>query len=69
MNDVKPCPFCGCDNIRIGWDVKNIKHVTYYAYCSKCNAKGPTSVQHGFDFWEKYKGTAIADWNKRISYE
>lgn len=53
---LKPCPFCGSNNIIFGRD-RN-RHV--YAICIKCGAEGGWSAN--------YKG-AIGNWNMRAEKE
>ena len=50
-NELKPCPFCGSENVKIGghgkstrWARENGLHqVTYTVRCNYCHARGGTS--------------------------
>ena len=46
---LKPCPFCGSDDVAAGLGVK-------YAECNTCDAFGPTAA---------YPDNAIGAWNTR----
>jgi len=48
---LKPCPFCGSDDVTAGFGVK-------YAECNTCDAFGPTAA---------YPDNAIGAWNTRAA--
>jgi Lar family restriction alleviation protein len=50
MEKLKPCPFCGYEDIEVGATDFN-----YYADCLKCEARGPL---------EDKEAKAIEAWNK-----
>jgi hypothetical protein len=41
MSDLKPCPFCGSDNLRIFADAIDVEFNTKSVICGKCCAKAP----------------------------
>lgn len=38
MNKLRPCPFCGCEQISIGYDPIRSNA---FVYCDQCRAFGP----------------------------
>lgn len=50
---LKPCPFCGSDNVTMETFVIGSPHA-FYAYCNSCYASGP--AKHGSNL-------ARARWN------
>lgn len=68
MNDIKPCPFCGCQNISI---VAGSTFRWRAAQCNNCGAQcGEVRIETsgpGADEWDsKARELAIAEWNKRV---
>jgi len=55
MFKLKPCPFCGSEDIH----VMGVK--SYWIVCRNCYAEGPVPIS----FW-KFKKDAIEAWNKRV---
>lgn len=61
MNELKGCPFCGCD-LKIEYPMvmvvekARINPDTHFIKCPRCGACGGTG-------WNKYE--AITNWNKR----
>lgn len=53
-----PCPWCGSEEVELGWDDYNDGPVVH---CKKCCAQGPCFDQSKF---EKHEELAIAAWNK-----
>jgi Lar family restriction alleviation protein len=53
---LKPCPFCGSENIEIA-------PIGEYVFCNDCYTIGPQ--EHGNTSEEKIQ-RAIAAWNKRV---
>ena len=53
MNELKPCPFCGCDRI-------SVQYLCFrpYVICEKCHAQIPC-----YNTYAK----AIEAWNRRVS--
>ena len=78
MLELKPCPFCGGEDIRYSLKVKGHRPTQYHAvmYCNSCHCYGKRTrtdkVRHD-DYKgrreiqddEDYKATAIAAWNTR----
>lgn len=56
MQKLKPCPFCGSENLEIA--INSIMVNPYYVWCFDCNAIGPD---------EKTKTKAIKKWNARAN--
>lgn len=78
MKEIKPCPFCGGNDIRYSTKVKGHFEVYYHAtmYCNKCHTYGPRviskSVYNGdygnrrkIENDEELKIKAIDAWNNR----
>ena len=77
MTELKPCPFCGSESMRIVikklstlWlmDCKKSKY-KYYAMCNKCYSKGrPIKTEFIKHNSTSSIGTekAIANWNTRM---
>lgn len=51
--ELKPCPFCGSENVNIDADIDDY---WYWVYCQECETRGPISTV-GLD--------AIEAWNRR----
>lgn len=51
--ELKPCPFCGCDKVKVN---SVFEGSPYYVFCTKCNARA--SIFHTIE-------TAVAAWNMR----
>lgn len=51
MDELKPCPFCGSDNVRMDTD-----YGVYFVLCVNCQTEGPDDPD---------KSTAIKLWNGR----
>ena len=66
-DDLKPCPFCGYDEIQITVD-ENQGTKWGRAVCFSCNAVGP-EVRTGYDksFEAPWRAEAAAEWNRRAS--
>ena len=61
MDDLKPCPFCGRDDIRYSSDGKMIGRSEGHVYwCGNCGAFGPNDVRQDH---------AKRMWNLRRPYE
>lgn len=60
MNELKKCPFCGCDRIFLAaYEYGEYGNKTYYkAECNECEA------ETGF---KESKGEAITAWNRRAN--
>lgn len=56
MAELKPCPFCGSEDLHIDYEIENGSPKTFYVVCMNCFAQGP------FHYTEKI---AIDAWNKR----
>lgn len=66
-NKIKPCPFCGSDDIKY-----SNKHAGYYKYhvamfCNSCHCYGARQKIKG-DQLEEGKKIAISNWNNRGDY-
>ena len=49
MNELKPCPFCGCEEIKVHGKKRA------YAYCERCFAKTDSFIkpQYAIDAWNQ----------------
>jgi Lar family restriction alleviation protein len=71
MAKLKPCPFCGGENIDFSMKTTNSGyHATMY--CRKCHCYGARVLVHPTErTWDgirrnaSYKGKAIEAWNRR----
>lgn len=62
MKKLKPCPFCGCKNIRTWIDGRYYpKHELYFVECDNDECKCRTDVFEN-------KDEAIKVWNRRVRY-
>lgn len=45
---MRPCPFCGGDDIREGngYDTYSGMYYSSYMYCIKCDARGPETSEY-----------------------
>lgn len=60
MGELKPCPFCGSDKVKI-----NIRTNNGWVECQECNSKGKYIVISQAMIKEIIKERAINAWNKR----
>ncbi len=47
MDNLKPCPFCNSDNLRVSKNFKNdgkLTMINCFVCCEDCGANGPTIV-------------------------
>lgn len=56
MAELKPCPFCGSEDLHIDYHIENNSPKIFYVVCMNCFSQGP------FHYTEKI---AIDAWNKR----
>ena len=56
MAELKPCPFCGSEDLRVIYKIENNSPKIFMVFCEICCAEGP------FDLTET---EAIDAWNKR----
>ena len=69
MLELKPCPFCGGDNVRFEATVCNA-----IVLCADCRIYGPDSdrffdIRDDFENYETLrKDKAISLWNRRVSH-
>lgn len=54
--ELKPCPFCGSENVRVAENRMDYLFIGYSVHCNRCGAE--TS-------YTKDKDKAIEAWNKR----
>lgn len=75
MNNLKPCPFCGANDIRysVKTATSNFERIYHVAmYCYKCNCYGARVLIHPTERtrWDvqhnnQYRELAETAWNKR----
>ena len=68
MKNIKHCPFCGCNDHRVGIRKKEYKgNTSYRVVCGNCGASGTSVV---VKVWHDSKmiaqSQAIAKWNERV---
>lgn len=63
IEKMKPCPFCGCNDRRVG--VRRIGNKGYKVICSRCGAAGPYSRIEEFESKIEAQEYAVAEWNNR----
>lgn len=61
---LKPCPFCGCDDRRVG--IRKMGNKGYRVVCGRCGASGPyvLILSVGGSKMEA-QDKAKVDWNRR----
>ena len=63
-SDIKPCPFCGEDNLRVERDSSD--GVSFYVICNECLAQGPCSLTSEDDAVERWDNRwALSLWALR----
>ena len=65
MEDLKPCPFCGCHDRRVG--VRKMGKAGYKMICGRCGSSGPyvriADFPNKMDAQEETKRA----WNRRVN--
>lgn len=82
MEELKPCPFCGEEDIRYSLKITGHFDVRYHAamYCNKCHCYGARTltktVRHEdyrgrteIENNDEVKAAAIEAWNKRVDHD
>ena len=78
MTELKPCPFCGSNNIDYSIKTCSSYRGQYYIamYCKECNCYGKRTLIKPIETTrleieknESYKELAIAEWNTRNPIE
>lgn len=65
MSELKPCPFCGCRDRRVG--IRRMSSNGYRVCCSRCGSLGPhVSVKEWNGQKEIAQKKAIEKWNERL---
>lgn len=65
MSELKPCPFCGCGDRRVG--IRRMGSNGYRVCCSRCGSLGPhVSVKEWNGQKEIAQKKAIEKWNERL---
>lgn len=67
MSSMKPCPFCGNDNVGVvsssTWDASVLRMAVH---CQKCGGSGPAIFTSVVKYQvERTKDEVVAKWNKR----
>ncbi len=61
---LKPCPFCGCDDRRVG--IRKMGNKGYRVVCGRCGASGPyVSILSVGGSKMEAQDKAKVDWNRR----
>lgn len=66
MNELKPCPFCGSDNIFAHSIPNYTRNWNWTVRCNNCDYQGPiaASKEEAIEKWNDRKGTNINDEGK-----
>ena len=63
---LKPCPFCGCQDRRVG--IRRMGNQGYRVVCGKCGSSGPyISISEGREI--EAQEEAKEKWNRRTEFE
>lgn len=65
--ELKPCPFCGCHDRRVG--VRKMGNKGYRIICGKCGCAGPYVKIKEFPNKMDAQGKAKETWNRRVKIE
>lgn len=65
MNELKPCPFCRCNDRRVS--VRRQGSKGYRVICGKCGASGPYVAITGNKI--AAQSVAIEAWNRRATHD
>lgn len=63
MTELKPCPFCGSD--QVGHATGTAYEQFLFVACHECEAQGPPTAYEGKDCKER----AAENWNRRVAHE
>lgn len=67
MEKLKPCPFCGCHDRRVG--IRKMGKTGYKVICSRCGSSGPyVRIADFHDKTDAQEETERA-WNRRANDE
>lgn len=62
MTELKPCPFCGSENVTLDIDAKTFDALFCSVLCEHCGARGPCVACEDGDAWRR---RASVYWNRR----
>ena len=62
--ELKPCPFCGCNNIEVVNEPSAIM-TDCYGCCTKCKARGPNAPHFTVDKDKTFLDRAEELWDNR----
>ena len=66
MAELKPCPFCGCGDRRVG--IRKQSHKGYKVICGRCGGSGPyVTIKDYHDNKEIARTQAERKWNRRAA--
>ena len=63
--ELKPCPFCGCHDRRVG--VRKMGNKGYKIICGKCGSTGPYVKVEDFANKMDAQEKAKEAWNRRVN--
>ena len=65
-NRLKPCPFCGCHDRKVG--IRRMGNKGYSVVCGNCGGKGSyITIKEFHDNKMIAQGQAIKAWNNRVN--
>lgn len=69
MEELKPCPFCGSNDVGVTKDSITFGHGsygnTYMVLCADCHASSEKYDTYNDDY-KVARGKCVAAWNKRV---
>lgn len=67
MSELKPCPFCGSENVEHYFDTQTeYLSEKHFGHCRKCGANGPNvwRARNG-ESWDEIHARVVDAWNRR----
>ena len=65
MSDLKPCPFCGSENIDMDINHFIRRGAAFFMKCENCDSRGPWIYFDSFCEDKDKKNQCIEVWNER----
>lgn len=67
MEELKPCPFCGSDDLEYNFGTPDREGRPTAIVCAECSAVGP--YEYCSEYFEEYSIIATQAWNNRTQNE